>query len=89
MRNISCNFSSIPNVTRMGRVYEMLLRKLNTLMFLPPKIIRKRKRVLISTMIKLMLLKNRKNKILSYFILFYSSSGFSMGKVTMTTLLDF
>ena len=46
IRNISCHFNSIPNITKMGRVYEMSLKKLNTLMFPSPKIIRKRKHTL-------------------------------------------
>lgn len=39
------------------------------LSFLPPKILRKRKRALLSNMIKSMLLRNKKNKIVSYFII--------------------
>ena len=46
IRNISCHFNSISNITKMGRVYEMSLKKLNALMFPSPKIIRKRKRTL-------------------------------------------
>ena len=44
--NISRHFNSIPNITKMERVYEMLLKKLNALMLPSTKLIRKIKHTL-------------------------------------------